>query len=308
MEYAVKAVGLRKQFGKLVAVEGVDLDVRRGEIFGLVGPDGAGKTTAMRMLCGVLDASGGEADVAGFDVRRRPEQVKRRIGYMPQRFSLYGDLTVAENLLFFARLYQVPRGERLRRERELLEFSRLGPFRDRCAQNLSGGMKQKLALCCTLIHTPEVLFLDEPTTGVDPVSRRDFWRILYSLLREGVTLFLSTPYMDEAERCGRVALMQEGRLLISDTPAALKARMRGELFEVIASSPREAREALAARPEVLGVQVFGDRLHAWVQDAGRGEAAIRAALAARGLELTSLRRIAPNLEDVFVSVVSGEGA
>jgi len=306
-EYAVRAQALRKRFGPLTAVDGVDLAVPPGEIFGLVGPDGAGKTTTMRILCGVMEPTGGQALVAGFDVARHPEQVKRRIGYMSQRFSLYGDLTVAENLLFFARLYHVPKAERLRREQELLDFSRLGPFRDRLAQNLSGGMKQKLALACTLIHTPEVLFLDEPTTGVDPVSRRDFWRILYSLLREGVTLFISTPYMDEAERCNRVALMQEGRILVSDTPQALKARMRGELFEVIATPTRPAKEALAARPEVLGVQVFGDRLHAWVQEGRSGEAAIRETTSQPGLSLISLRRIEPGLEDVFVSVVGGQG-
>lgn len=304
--YAVRTRGLRKQFGSLVAVQDLDLEVRRGEIYGLVGPDGAGKTTTIRMLCGVLEASAGEAEVAGFDVRRRPEEVKRRLGYMSQRFSLYGDLTVAENLLFFARLYHVPREERLRRERELLEFSRLGPFRSRLAQDLSGGMKQKLALACTLLHTPEVLFLDEPTTGVDPVSRRDFWRLLYSLLREGVTLFISTPYMDEAERCNRVAFMQQGRLLVSDSPDALKARMRGELFEIIVAPQRRAKETLAARPEVSGVQVFGDRLHAWTHEGSGGEPALRTALS--GLSLTSLRRIEPGLEDVFVSLVTGEAA
>ena len=266
-EVALRATGLRKEFGEVTAVDGVALEAARGEIFGLVGPDGAGKTTTIRMLCGVLLPTAGEAEVAGFDVRHQPEEVKRRIGYMPQRFSLYGDLTVAENLYFFANLYRVPRAERVRRERELLEFSRLGPFRDRLAQNLSGGMKQKLALACTLIHTPEVLFLDEPTTGVDPVSRRDFWRILYSLLREGVTLFVSTPYMDEAERCNRVALMDKGRLLVTDRPKALKEQMHGELLEVVAEPQREAREALGGMAAVLGVQLFGDRLHVWLAHA-----------------------------------------
>lgn len=307
-ECAVYTTGLRKEFKGLVAVEGLDLEVRRGEIFGLVGPDGAGKTTTLRMLCGVLDPSGGEAVVAGYDVFRDPEQVKRRIGYMPQRFSLYGDLTVAENLRFFANLYHVPKAERLRREQELLDFSRLGPFRDRLAQDLSGGMKQKLALSCTLIHTPEVLFLDEPTTGVDPVSRRDFWRILYRLLREGVTLFLSTPYMDEAERCHRVALMEEGRLLLTDTPEGLKGRMRGELLELIASPQRKAREFLASRPGLLGVQVFGDRLHVWLESVARDIPELRRALEAEEIEVSSARRIEPSLEDVFVSMVTGRGA
>jgi len=307
-DLALHATGLRKEFKGLVAVDGLDLQVRRGEIFGLVGPDGAGKTTTMRMLCGVLDPTGGAASVAGYDVLRDPENVKRRIGYMPQRFSLYGDLTVAENLLFFARIYQVPRAERLRREQKLLGFSRLGPFRDRLAQDLSGGMKQKLALACTLIHTPEVLFLDEPTTGVDPVSRRDFWRILYGLLREGVTLFISTPYMDEAERCNRVALMEGGRLLLTDTPGGLKGRMRGELAEIIATPQRQAKEALQALPQTLGVQVFGDRLHVWVAEAERDLPTLRRALEDKGIEVISARRIEPNLEDVFVSVVTGGAA
>jgi ABC-2 type transport system ATP-binding protein len=303
--YAIRAKGLRKQFGDLVAVDSLDLEVEKGEIFGLVGPDGAGKTTTMRMLCAILDPSGGEAEVAGYDVSRDPEQVKRRIGYMPQRFSLYGDLTVAENLVFFANIYHVLRAERISREKELLEFSRLAPFRKRLAQNLSGGMKQKLALACTLIHTPEVLFLDEPTTGVDPVSRRDFWKILYSLLRERVTIFVSTPYMDEAERCNRVALIERGRILLSDAPQALKQRMRGDLLEIIAQPQRQAKDILSRLPQVLGVQVFGDRLHVWVADAERDEPALTSALHGQGIQVTARRRVAPGLEDVFVSMLTG---
>ncbi len=302
---AIRARGLRKRFAELAAVDGVDLDVRQGEILGLVGPDGAGKTTTMRMLCGILDPTEGEARVAGFDLRTQPEQVKRRIGYMPQRFSLYADLTVAENILFFANVYHVPRDERLRREQELLDFSRLTPYRKRLAGDLSGGMRQKLALACTLIHTPTVLFLDEPTTGVDPVSRRDFWKILYSLLRQGVTLLVSTPYMDEAERCNRVALMDKGRVLLCDTPEGLKQRMKGDLLEIVAEPQRQAKELLSATPEALGVQVFGDRLHVWVAEAARDEPVLMAALASRQVMVRSLRRAAPGLEDVFVSVVSG---
>ncbi len=302
----VEAHELRRQFGAVSAVAGLDLSVAPGEIFGLVGPDGAGKTTTIRMLCSVLAPTAGEARVAGFDVLRQPEQVKRRIGYMPQRFSLYGDLTVAENLAFFARIYHVPKAERIAREQRLLEFSRLGPFRDRQAQHLSGGMKQKLALSCALLHTPTVLFLDEPTTGVDPVSRRDFWRILYALLRDGVTIFISTPYMDEAERCGRVALMAAGRVLTCDTPEGLKQRMQGDLLEVIAAPQREAQAVLAAAPEARGVQVFGDRLHVWVGEAERDAPRLSQTLSSRGLRVESLRPIAPSLEDVFVSLVTGE--
>jgi ABC-2 type transport system ATP-binding protein len=303
---AVRAQGLRKEFAGTAAVDGVDLEIAPGEIFGLVGPDGAGKTTTLRLLCGLLDPTAGEAAVAGFDVFRQPEEVKRRIGYMSQRFSLYGDLTVAENLYFFARIYQVPRAERLRRSRELLEFARLTPFVKRLAQNLSGGMKQKLALACTLIHTPTVLFLDEPTTGVDPVSRREFWKILYDLLQEGVTLVVTTPYMDEAERCHRVALMDRGRLLLCDTPEALRGRMRGDLLELATERPREAKDALTKLPSVLGAQVFGDRLHVWVENADRDAPALATAMAEAGVPALSSRSIAPTLEDVFVSVLSGE--
>lgn len=303
---AIHASGLRKQFGEVTAVDGLDLQVPPGEIFGLVGPDGAGKTTTMRLLTGLLIPDGGEASVVGADVRKNPEAVKANIGYMPQRFSLYGDLTVEENLFFFAQIYHVPRAERVQRERELLAFSRLEPFRKRLAQNLSGGMKQKLALACTLIHTPKVLFLDEPTTGVDPVSRREFWKILYSLLKQGVTLFVSTPYMDEAERCNRVALMNNGRIILCDTPEALKARMHGELIELIAEPLREARTMLSTHPSVLGVQVFGDRLHLWVNQAERDGAALSTELEQRNITVTSIRQIVPNLEDVFMSLVSGE--
>ncbi len=304
---AVRTRGLRKEFPGVVAVDGLDLEVGEGEIVGLVGPDGAGKTTTMRMLAGILAPTAGEARVAGFDVARQPEQVKTRIGYMPQRFSLYGDLTVAENLTFFARVYGVSRAAQRAREADLLEFSRLGPFRNRLARNLSGGMKQKLALCCVLIHRPQVLLLDEPTTGVDPVSRRDFWRILHSLVADGITLLVTTPYLDEAERCQRVALMTKGRLLACDTPQALKRGLSGEMVEVIADSPRRGREALAALPEVLEVQMFGERLHARLREGERGEARLRGALAEAGIEVISLRRIAPGLEDVFISTLGEVG-
>ncbi len=262
-----RSPGCGRPFTGLTAVDGIDLQVRAGEIFGLVGPDGAGKTTTMRLLTGLLDPDAGAIQVAGFDVLRQSEAMKGHIGYMPQRFSLYGDLTVAENLRFFANIYHIPREERLARQQRLLEFSRLAPFLKRQAQFLSGGMKQKLALACVLMHTPRVLFLDEPTTGVDPVSRRDFWKILYSLLKEGVTLFVSTPYMDEAERCTRVALMNRGRVILCDTPARLKQHMPGEMLEVSVEPLRPARQVLAGVPGVLDVQVFGDRLHVQVNNA-----------------------------------------
>ncbi|OPZ86561.1 MAG: putative ABC transporter ATP-binding protein YbhF [bacterium ADurb.Bin429] len=303
-DIAIDIQDLRKTYGDLVALEGLSLAIAPGEVFGLLGPDGAGKTTTMRLLAGILAPSDGSARVLGMDVFREADGLKRRIGYMPQRFALYGDLTVAENLLFFANIYSVSRAERLKREAELLAFSRLEPFRDRLAMHLSGGMKQKLALACTLMHTPEVLFLDEPTTGVDPVSRREFWRILYTLVNQGVTLFLSTPYMDEAERCTRVAMLNRGRLVRCGTPGELKAGMRGMMLEVIADPMREAKARLTALPGVHDVQTFGERLHVRL-DTADAEAAVTAAL--DGLTLVSLRRIAPGLEDVFNALASGEG-
>jgi ABC-2 type transport system ATP-binding protein len=305
---AIRAVGLRKEFGPIVAVDGVEFQVEQGEIFGLVGPDGSGKTTAIRMLCGILDPSGGEAGVAGFDVFTEPEKVKRRIGYMSQRFSLYGDLTVAENLRFFANLYGVTGSRRREKEKELLRFARLEPFRKRLARDLSGGMKQKLALACTLIHTPSILFLDEPTTGVDPVSRRDFWKILYDLLKEEVTLFVSTPYMDEAERCQRVALMDKGRILTCDTPEGLKASMEGDILEIVAEPERRAKEILGSCPETLGIQVFGDRLHVWVADGAVAEPVLLAALEGSGIHVRSSRKVIHGLEDVFISMITRERA
>jgi len=221
MEFAVEAGKLTKKFKGLEAVSGLNLQIRQGEIFGLVGPDGAGKTTTLRLLSTAMEQTSGEARVLGLDTRRDEEKIRELIGYMPQRFSLYGDLTVNENLDFFADIYSVTKGpQRQARKEELLRFTNLAPLTDRKARNLSGGMQKKLGLACNLIHTPEVLFLDEPTTGVDPISRREFWRILYRLT--GVTIIVSTPYMDEAERCNRVGLIREGKLLICDTPAEIK--------------------------------------------------------------------------------------
>lgn len=230
MEFAVEAAKLTKKFAGLEAVSGLDIKIRQGEIFGLVGPDGAGKTTTLRMLSTAMEQTSGEAKVLGLDTRTDEEKIRDRIGYMPQRFSLYGDLTVDENLDFFADIYSVPAGRQRRaRKEELLRFTNLSPFTDRKAQNLSGGMQKKLGLACNLIHTPEVLFLDEPTTGVDPISRREFWRILYRLTE--VTIIVTTPYMDEAERCNRIGLIREGKLLICDTPAEIKKKAEARSLE-----------------------------------------------------------------------------
>ncbi len=303
-DLAVRCVGLTRRFGETTAVDRLDLDVRSNEIFALVGPDGAGKTTLIRMLCGAVTPDAGAAEVVGFEVTRDPESVKARIGYMPQRFSLYGDLTLIENLRLYADIYLVPAGDFGARARQLLDDFRLSPFVDRAAQHLSGGMKQKLALACTLIHDPELLFLDEPTTGVDPVSRRQFWRILYGLNRRGITIFVSTPYMDEAERATRVGLMDRGRLVACDDPAELKATMAGEIVEVVAEPKASAKRLLREHPLVSSLEVFGDRLHVLVASSSGAVPALRDALRAGGVEVVQIRRIAPSLEDVFVSRVA----
>jgi ABC-2 type transport system ATP-binding protein len=288
-------------------VDGLTLSVDEGEIFGLVGPDGAGKTTTMRLLTAILDPTAGEAWVAGHDVRRDAEGLKEHIGYMSQRFGLYPDLTVQENIDFYADIYGVPRRGRGERVARLLSFSNLAPFRKRLAGNLSGGMKQKLGLACALVHTPRVLFLDEPTNGVDPVSRRDFWRILYQLLREGVTIFVSTAYLDEAERCGRLALLHEGRLLALGTPDEVKALLRDAILEVATPEPRRAAAALRGAFGAGAVGLFGDRVHVVTPDPERAAPRIRDLLAAGGIELAGLRPVPPSLEDVFVSVLGRDG-
>ena len=301
---AILATGLRRTFGDLVAVEALDLEVAEGEIFGLVGPDGAGKSTTMRMLTGILPPTTGQAQVAGCDVVREAEQLKAHIGYMSQRFGLYPDLTVSENIDFYADIYGVPARDRAGRIDRLLGFSHLTPFKHRLAGNLSGGMKQKLGLACALIHTPRVLFLDEPTNGVDPVSRRDFWRILYQLVREGVTIFVSTAYLDEAERCNRLALLHQGRLLGLGTPEEVKQLMPGTLLEVRTSAPRRTAELLREQLTGATVGLFGDRVHVATREAAASERQTRALLASAGLDLHSIRPIAPSLEDVFVSVLA----
>jgi len=299
----IEARGLSKKFGNVTAVDGLTLSVAPGEIFGLVGPDGAGKTTAMRLLTGVMQASSGSAIVLGLEVSRDPEAVRHRIGYVPQNSSLYADLSALENLHFYADLFNIPRAERDRKTTELLAFSRLEPFAKRLAKNLSGGMRQKLALCCALIHRPEVLFLDEPTIGVDPVSRREFWLLVYQLLQQGLTLLLSTPYLDEAERCHQVGLMDHGRLIACDTPAGLRQLLPGSLVEVRGPSPEMASPLVRRLPEVLEAQVFGDRLHVLVGDVERDLPRLRAALTTEGFSEAHLRPITPSLEDVFVTLL-----
>lgn len=298
----VDARKLSHTFGAVRAVDAMDLTVHEGEMFGLVGPDGAGKTTTIRMLCGILLPSAGTATVLGYDLVKEADAIKRHIGYLSQRFSLYGDMTVDENIEFFAEINRV--FDYHKRREELLEFTRLTPFRGRLAERLSGGMKQKLALACTLVHTPRLIFLDEPTTGVDPVSRRDFWKILQALLQQGITIVMSTPYLDEAERCSRVALMNKGTVMSVDTPTAMKESMRGEVVEIVCDRVRDGFRLIKERWPRSEVQAFGDRLNVIVDDARRDSPALRNALDGAGITITSLREISPSLENVFISMLT----
>jgi len=303
---AIQAENLTMSFGPVTAVNRLNLSVEKGEIFGLVGPDGSGKTTIMRLFGGILQPTSGKAWVLGHAITQEAEPLKDKIGYMAQRFALYGDLTVMENIHFYADLYSVSKKERIPRIERLLAFSNLTPFQDRLAQNLSGGMKQKLGLACALVHTPEILFLDEPTNGVDPVSRRDFWRILYDLLREGVTIFVSTAYLDEAERCHRIGLMHQGRLLSLGSPREVKNWMKGDLWEVRCEQRMKAVEMLKNLSGVKGAGIFGDRIHVLLEDGDRAKREMERTLKESGFEILSLRKIPPSLEDVFISTVPEE--
>ncbi len=299
----IEAVQLTRRFGKTVAVDGLDLSVARGEVFGLIGPDGAGKTTALRLLAAVMLPTAGQVRVLGFDTRRQAERIRRVVGYMPQRFSLYGDLTVAENLNFFADVFGVRGRERRERIDRLLGFARLAEFTGRRAAALSGGMQKKLALACALIHAPQVILLDEPTTGVDPISRREFWDILAELHVTGVTIIVSTPYMDEAERCSRIGLMYEGRLIECGPPEALRGQVTDQLLAVWTPAVMAARQVLAPLPEVLEIQTYGDVLHIFVADAAAAEARIAAALAGAGIPVTEIKRTKPRVEEAFISLI-----
>lgn len=304
---AVRTEALSKSFGDLAAVDNLSITVAEGEIFGLVGPDGAGKTTIMRLLTAIMEPTSGDAWVAGYHTVREAEAIKEEIGYMSQRFGLYPDLTVMENIDFYADIYGVPRRGRKEKIDRLLAFSNLTPFKKRFAGNLSGGMKQKLGLACALIHTPKVLFLDEPTNGVDPVSRRDFWRILYQLLREKVTIVVSTAYLDEAERCNRLGLIHKGKLHAVGTPDEVKRLMRGTIFEIRSSAPRRATHLLRERFPSLSVGLFGDRVHIVAQEPEATVRKVEEALREAEITVSGIRPIDPTLEDIFVSVLGAEG-
>jgi len=300
---SIQTTDLTKSFGPLVAVRRLNLEVKTGEIFGLVGPDASGKTTTLRMLCGILPPDKGEARVAGYDIRSEAEVLKEKVGYLPQKFGLYGDLTVLENIHFYADLYQVSKKQRGERIERLLRFANLTPFGKRRAQDLSGGMKQKLGLICALIHTPQILFLDEPTTGVDPLSRRDFWIILYDLLKEGVTILFSTSYLDEAERCSRIGLIYQGEILIADTPSTVKSQVKGTILELRTGNLQKAMKILEGFEFIRSLVLSGDKIHVLVDEPERGKRAIQEGLRGEGVEISDLLAVQPSLEDAFISMV-----
>jgi ABC-2 type transport system ATP-binding protein len=308
LQSAIIADKLTKSFPGMRAVNALSFDVRPGEIFGLVGPDGAGKTTTLRMLAGILPLDAGEATAAGFNVARDAESAKHAISYMPQRFGLYEDLTVEENIRFYADLFGVSKTERQARSTQLLRAAGMSEFGQRLAGKLSGGMKQKLGLVCALIHRPKVILLDEPTTGVDPVSRRDFWRILYELLAEGVAILISTAYLDEAERCHRVALLHQGKLLFCDTPVNLKANFGKGVLSITAPEPRRLRAELEGAEGISSLLPMGDGVHVVVDSAARRIPEFEARLKRANLSFDAIVKVEPSIEDLFVDAVGAEGA
>lgn len=299
----ITAQGLTRRFGKTTAVDGLDLAIPAGELFGLVGPDGAGKTTTLRLLAGLLTISAGEAQIAGYDLARQPEAIKPRLGYMAQRFSLYAELTVTENLNFFAELFGLSQAQRRERTPRLLEFAGLSEFRNRRAAHLSGGMQKKLALACTLIHQPEILLLDEPTTGVDPISRREFWEILTELHLTGTTILVSTPYMDEADRCSTVGLLYAGQMVRCAAPQEIRRQVRGEIVALSAADWEAAHQVLESLPGVLEVQTYGDRLHALVDSSRKRLPQIKRAMRQAGVEALNLQSAPLRMEEAFISIV-----
>ncbi len=301
MNTVIKIENLKRSYGNIIAVDGVSYSIEQGEMFGLVGPDGAGKTTTIRILIGLLDPDSGSAEILGYDIKTQKNMIKDEIGYLSQKFSLYEDLTVDENIEFFADIHRLKNFKE--RRNELLEFTRLTPFRDRLADKLSGGMKQKLALACTLIHKPKIIFLDEPTTGVDPVSRRDFWKILSNLLKEGITIFMTTPYLEEAERCNRIALMNNGKIISWDTPKNVKASLKEQIVEIVCSPSREAYNRIKANT-VYEVQMYGDRLNVALQNYEGQYKNLEKLLTDNNVEIYDHRVITPSLENVFIHLIS----
>lgn len=300
----IKTKNLKKSFGTIKAVDGITLEVHEGEIYGIVGPDGAGKTTLMRLLTAILDPTEGDAWIDNLHTVNQAESVKEKIGYMSQRFGLYNDLTVLENIIFYADLYGVKGHERHEKLEQLLGFSNLAPFKNRLAGNLSGGMKQKLGLACALIHTPKILFLDEPTNGVDPVSRRDFWEILNTLNKQNTTIFISTSYLDEAERCGRLSMIHKGKIIASGTPAEIKTLESLAILEVKVADPRSIIEDLRKKFGDEAVRLFGGRIHVAVKDPSIGTTQIQSIINSKNIQFFKIEPSIPTLEDVFISKLS----
>jgi ABC-2 type transport system ATP-binding protein len=301
--YIIETEGLTRDYKSTRAVDALDLAIYPGELFGLVGPDGAGKTTTLRLLAGLLNISDGSATIAGFDLKSQPEAIKALIGYMAQQFSLYAELTVLENLKFFAEIYDVPKEELAERTAHLLKFAGLTEFTDRRAAHLSGGMQKKLALACTLIHRPDILLLDEPTTGVDPVSRREFWNILTDLHLEGTTILVSTPYMDEADRCSRVGLMYAGRLVICDSPKSIRDQIQADLIELYPQDWQSAHELIETLPGVIEVQTYGESLHILVDSGEKRLPQIEKALSKHEITYQSARVAPTRMEEAFISLI-----
>jgi ABC-2 type transport system ATP-binding protein len=297
----IKVDNLKKSFGDIAAVDGVTFSVVKGEMFGLVGPDGAGKSTTIRCLCGLLTPDEGSIQLLNGDIKKNKKEIQNKIGYLSQKFSLYGDLSVDENIEFFAEIHNVRNYEE--RRTQLLNFTRLTPFRKRIADKLSGGMKQKLALACSLIHKPQIIFLDEPTTGVDPVSRRDFWKILSDLQKDGITIFMSTPYLDEAERCNRIALIDKGKIISLDTPQAVRNSIGKKVIEIVTSKARDAY-ALIKKNSDLEVQLFGDRINIMVDKYSDKLGSLLSLLRENNIPIDDQRTINPSLENVFINLIN----
>lgn len=300
----IKVEKISKRFDEIIALDSVELYVEEGEVFCVLGPDGAGKTTLLRILAGVMTPASGALEILGYDIIANIDAAKPQTGYLSQKFSLYPELTVNENIDFYARLFKISRYEGEQRKQRLLEFSRLGAYADRQAKHLSGGMKQKLALSCALIHTPKLLILDEPTTGVDPISRREFWKILYDLIAEGLTIVFATPYMDEAERASRVALLYKGKMIKCDTPDRLRSEFAYDLAELITDDNRRARQLLQDSYGKDNVVFFGDKLHIKLSEFQKEEDNLRILMAKTGIAIVSLEHIAPGMEDVFIDAIS----
>ncbi|OGU54028.1 MAG: multidrug ABC transporter ATP-binding protein [Ignavibacteria bacterium RBG_13_36_8] len=300
MRSAIKISGLKKNYGDLIAVKGISFQVKHGEMFGIVGPDGAGKTSIIRILCGLINPTDGDVVILNSNLKKDKKNIQKKIGYLSQKFSLYGDLTIDENIKFFADIHDVK--DYSHRRDELLLFTRLTQFRERLADKLSGGMKQKLALACALIHKPQILFLDEPTTGVDPVSRRDFWKILSSLIKEGITIFMSTPYLDEAERCNRVAMMNKGEIIALDAPQKIKEKINKQIVEIVCKPVREAYQAMKSKCK-CEVQIFGDRINVVLDDYKTDFPKIEKELRANSIQIIDYRLITPSLENVFMHLI-----